>query len=87
MDADDGDHANGSRPRGRPPRRWSDDIAEWCGYMWYICGIYVGIYDDIYDDIYVKYKSVPYGKCAENKAEKQETTTTIISLYHLQIRY
>ena len=22
---------NGSRPRGRPPRRWSDDIADWCG--------------------------------------------------------
>ena len=21
----------GDRPRGRPPRRWSDDIADWCG--------------------------------------------------------
>ena len=21
----------GDRPRGRPPRRWSDDITDWCG--------------------------------------------------------
>ena len=22
---------DGNRPRGRPTRRWSDDIADWCG--------------------------------------------------------
>jgi len=22
---------NGNRPRGRPAKRWSDDIVDWCG--------------------------------------------------------